>query len=266
MFVQQSFDEVPERRRRALSPHRLGQVGAWALAFGALIALGVPSAAQSQVAGWGVYVVDGGWNQEVFAEVAAGSRHTVARRPDGSVVAWGDNWAQQCEVPPFTPGLAAVGLDGGFKYTLALLSDGSLVSWGRQRLWPGNRASAASRPHLRRGHGGRAPLSGTAQRWLRRCLGVEHLRGMQRARLPAGLVYVEIAAGVHRGARSDGSRRRLGVQQRRPVQRAAPPAGLAYVEVAAGHYHTVARRSDGSVVAWGQQPPASATSRRFLPA
>jgi hypothetical protein len=32
----------------------------------------------------------------------------------------------------------------------------------------------------------------------------------------------------------------------------ALPAGLTYVEIAAGAFHTVARRSDGSVVAWGQ--------------
>jgi hypothetical protein len=29
------------------------------------------------------------------------------------------------------------------------------------------------------------------------------------------------------------------------------PPGVSYVEIAAGYYHTVARRSDGSVVAWG---------------
>ena len=34
---------------------------------------------------------------------------------------------------------------------------------------------------------------------------------------------------------------------RKPV----PPPGLTYVEVAAGFEHTVARLSDGSVVAWG---------------
>jgi len=33
------------------------------------------------------------------------------------------------------------------------------------------------------------------------------------------------------------------------------PPGLSYVEVAAGGYHTVARRSDGSVVAWGSNEP-----------
>ena len=31
----------------------------------------------------------------------------------------------------------------------------------------------------------------------------------------------------------------------------APPPGLAYVEIAAGWLHTVARLSDGTVVAWG---------------
>ena len=38
----------------------------------------------------------------------------------------------------------------------------------------------------------------------------------------------------------------------------ALPSGLTYVEIAAGGYQTVARRSDGSVVAWGDN-----SSRQF---
>jgi hypothetical protein len=72
--------------------------------------------------------------------------------------------------------------------------------------------------------------------------------------LPAGLTYVEVAAGGwHTVARrSDGSvvawGDNIGGQCDVPVL----PAGLSYVEVTAGSGHTVARRSDGSVVAWGR--------------
>ena len=83
--------------------------------------------------------------------------------------------------------------------------------------------------------------------------------------LPSGLTYVEIAAG---GMSYDGGPperrvgRRLGVQQLWPVQRscAAPWARLRRGR--RGGYHSVARRSDGSIVAWGDNVTANATCRR----
>ena len=37
---------------------------------------------------------------ELVAEIAAGLGHIVARRSNGSVVAWGLNWYGECDVPP----------------------------------------------------------------------------------------------------------------------------------------------------------------------
>src|SRR5262245_50080018 len=54
-----------------------------------------------------------------------------------------------------------------------------------------------------------------------------------------------------RGAPRGRLGRRLGRQRQWPVRRAGVAAGLAYVEIAAGSTHTVACRSDGSAVAWG---------------
>src|SRR5262245_10567042 len=47
--------------------------------------------AQEGVIGWGSRAVDSRYHEQSFVELAAGGSHTVARRSDGSVVAWGDN-------------------------------------------------------------------------------------------------------------------------------------------------------------------------------
>src|SRR5439155_21471 len=65
-----------------------------------------------------------------YVQVAAGGRHSVARRNDGSVVAWGDNYYGECNVPALPPGLSYVQVTAGGLHTIARRSDGSLVAWG----------------------------------------------------------------------------------------------------------------------------------------
>src|SRR5262245_37244133 len=64
-----------------------------------------PAQTQSFISGWGLQVFDSRWDSEAFAEVAAGAYYTVARRSDGSVVAWGYNDFGQCDVPALPAGL-----------------------------------------------------------------------------------------------------------------------------------------------------------------
>ncbi len=59
---------------------------------------------------------------------AVGAFHTVALRPDGTVLAWGGNQAGQCNVPPAVQDVVA--LAAGYQHTLALRRDGSVVAWG----------------------------------------------------------------------------------------------------------------------------------------
>ena len=149
-----------------------------------------------------------------YVEVAAGGQHTVARRSDGSVVAWGDNDFGQCNVPALPAGLTYVEVAaGGCWHTVARRSDGSVVAWG----W--NYYGQCNVPAL-----------------------------------PVGLTYVEVAAGgcSHGGAPERRLRRRVGEQPLRSVQRSGA-SGRAHLRRGRGGRldHTVARRSDGSVVAWG---------------
>jgi hypothetical protein len=54
----------------------------------------------------------------------------VARRSDGSIVAWGDNTSGQCNEPALPPGLTYVEVAAGGQHTVARRSDGSIVAWG----------------------------------------------------------------------------------------------------------------------------------------
>jgi hypothetical protein len=65
-----------------------------------------------------------------YVQVAAGYRHSVALRSDGSAVAWGDNFYGQTNVPPLPPGLTYVLTAAGGRHTVAIRNDGSAVAWG----------------------------------------------------------------------------------------------------------------------------------------
>ena len=170
-------------------------------------------------------------------DVAAGDSHSVALYGDGTVVTWGGQ--QFPNVPALPAGVTYVEIDAGgstdegypisYELSLARRSDGVVVAWG-------NNAALDVPP------------------------------------LPPGLTYVEIAAGnAHALARrSDGSVVAWGADTSGQLDVPALPPGLTYVEISAGgwveeeydwtffgtyttwhHGHSVARRSDGSVVVWG---------------
>ena len=64
----------------------------------------------------------------VATAIAAGGRHTVALKQDGSLVAWGDNADGQTTVPAAAQnGVTAIAT--GFGHTVALKQDGSVIAW-----------------------------------------------------------------------------------------------------------------------------------------
>ena len=96
-----------------------------------LVSLGATNGAtaQSAVVGWGESVFNSAWNDEHFVEVEVGWNHTVARRSDGSVVAFGYNQDGQCNVPALPAGLSYTALAAGLAHAVALRSDGALIAW-----------------------------------------------------------------------------------------------------------------------------------------
>ena len=85
---------------------------------------------QSYISAWGQQVVDSRWNDQAFVQIAAGDRHTMALRSDGTVVAWGWNGYTQCNVPPLPAGLTYVQIAAGGNMSLGLRSNGTAILWG----------------------------------------------------------------------------------------------------------------------------------------
>ena len=168
------------------------------------LALAAPSVvAQSGVVGWGEQVFNSAWNEEPFVEVAAGEGHTVARRSDGSVAAFGWNDGGQCSVPALPAGLTYVEVAAGDIHTVARCSDGSVVAWG----W--NNYGQCDVPALPAGLTWIEVAAGQAHTVARRsdgsvvAWGWNYFGQCSVPELPAGLTWVEVAAGrFHTVARS----------------------------------------------------------------
>ena len=188
--------------------------------------------------------------------VSAGGNHSLALRSDGSVLSWGndhfgelgnglvalaagENQPTPAPVVGLGAGSGVVAIDAGGNHSLALRADGSVVAWGADHF--GQLGVGGSRT------GGRAvpvPVSG----------------------LGAGGGVVAVSAGISHSLalRSDGSVLAWGADisgelgtvadnktEPRPVAVDELGPGSGVVAVAAGGPHSLALRSDGSVLSWG---------------
>ena len=174
-----------------------------------------------------------------WASVACGSTHTVARRSNGTLWAWGGNASGQLglgnTVDVLLPtqigtSTAWAGVACGANHTLAWRTDGSLYAWGNNSQGQLGDGTIANRT---------APLRiGTAQDWVEVSCGALHTCG----RRAGGSIW---AWGANTyGQLGDGTNtRRLA-----PVR-----IGTAsdWVGVSAGFFCNAARRAGGTVWAWG---------------
>ena len=125
------------------------------LLSGLLMATMLLGTAEGQIVEFGSLVANSAWHDQEFAEVAAGYFHTVVRRSNGSVLAWGRNEEGQCNVPALPAGLTYVEIAAGRFHTVGAAERRLGRRLGRQPLRPVQRAGASGRAHLRRGRGGR---------------------------------------------------------------------------------------------------------------
>ncbi|MEZ4868830.1 MAG: Ig-like domain-containing protein [Caldilineaceae bacterium] len=177
--------------------------------------------------------------------IAAGQRHSLALKADGTVVGWGYNSDGQATPPAGLSDVTAIA--AGAYHNLALKSDGTVVAWGSnshgQATPPVDLsdvvAIAAGLQHSLAVKGG-----GTVVGWGNNDYG--------QATPPAGLDnVVAVAAGNYFSValKGDGTVVAWGSST---YGEATPPVGLSnVVAIDSGAYHTLARKLDGTVVAWG---------------
>jgi alpha-tubulin suppressor-like RCC1 family protein len=175
------------------------------------------------------------------------SGFNLARKSDGSVIAWGENDAYQLgdgtnesrttPVPVTALGTGVVALAAGSDHSLALKSDGSVLGWGLNQ-------------DGQVGGGG---------------FGSIYTQPVQVVGLGAGSGVVAIAAGARHSLalKSDGTVLAWGngnvgqigdggIDNRytpTPVYGIGPGSGT--TAISAGSFHNLALRSDGTVLAWG---------------
>jgi alpha-tubulin suppressor-like RCC1 family protein len=224
------------------------------------------------------YVIQWGWNTAYATSappklvlsnavaVAAGDGYSLALRGDETVFGWGGNHRGNATGDPMTnspfisasqvriggkllSNVVSIAADRGF--SLALKKDGTVVTWGENYL-PGGLTNIAAIAVgwseswvLKRDGTIVGWLSDTSSPGYEQLLSVEHLSNV-----------VAIATG-HNGHRTrgvallrDGT---VGHWGGETIHKdATPPAGLsAVVAIAAGDNHSLALKSDGTVIGWG---------------
>jgi alpha-tubulin suppressor-like RCC1 family protein len=216
---------------------------------GAVVAWGAGTTSTGVEPEFGQSIIPAGLNGATRA-VAGGGRHTVALKDDGMVVTWGDNSRGQTNTPGGLSGVTAIA--AGAYHTLALKSDGSVVAWGDntfgQRSVPSGLTTLSVSATI--------PANTTGL-----------ISTITLAAANAGIVPGMSVAGpgftVGMGAQVltvVGTTVTLSVPN---VNTVLTPAPLTFstgvVAIAAGYYHSVALKSNGTVVAWGDNTSGQVT-------
>ena len=188
-----------------------------------------------------------------YTQVAAGYKHTVLLRSDGTAVAVGLNNYGQTTIPAPPAGVTYTGVAAGDLHTVLLRSDGTAVAIGN------NDMGQTTIPALPAGVTYTGAAAGPYHTVLLRSNGTAVAVGYYGdgqtgiPALPAGVTYTQVAAGGWHTVllRSDGTAVAVGSNGYGQTGIPALPAGVTHTGAAAGLYHTVLLRSDGTAVAVG---------------
>jgi hypothetical protein len=218
-----------------------------------------------------------------FISIAAGEKHSIALRSNGTMVTWeeDENSGAISSLSSFDSDYVAIATL--VQHSLALRADGTIIGWGRN--WfgesdppPGNNYAAVAtgvyhslalrndgsifvwggdvygEGQAPAGNGYIAVAGGYFYSLALRADGSIYAWGsneLGQLNVPAGNDFVAIASGVAHGLalRKNGTIAAWGYNE---YGQATAPAGNDFVAIACGAYHSLALRADGSVVAWGK--------------
>ena len=193
---------------------------------------------------------------QTYVAIATGIYHSIAKRSDGTWLAWGLNIHGQCNIPSPPAGMSYLTLDGGYDNTVAVRSDGRIVGWGSNTdlmLTPTSLGAPARMldAAISEGHAMAMDEDGTVQAWGYSSLEARHVP-------PTGTRYVACSAGWAHNLllRSDGQLIANGDNSVGQSSIPPLPPGTVYTNMDAGYSHSVALRSDGVAVAFGSPPSA----------
>jgi len=179
--------------------------------------------------------------------IAAGERHDLALKPDGTVAAWGENLYGQLNVPVGLTNVVA--LAAGLYHSLALKADGTVVAWGydpHRGAWvPDDLTNVVA--IAAHGFGSLAlRTDSTVVAW------GDGDGARPTAPAPAGLSnVVAIAAGGEQNLALKADGTLVAWDYVTGAWLPVPPEVTNVVAISAGESHDLALRADGTVVAWG---------------
>jgi alpha-tubulin suppressor-like RCC1 family protein len=196
--------------------------------------------------------------------IAAGSVHSLALRSDGTVRAWGGGSRGETNVPPGLSNVIAIAAAGfygnNYGYSLALKSDGTVVGWGALNLpsglsnvvaiaagaywWMALKSDGtvtANYPYL---VNGLLPLGGEPlSNVVAVAAGGRHLLALTRLGTIVGW-------GLNNDGQATGTPSGNFTYTNGIVTLGGQPMSGA-ISIAAGFMHSMALKSDGTVIVWG---------------
>ncbi len=208
-----------------------------------ILLIGICLYAQGTIVVWGnppKKVAENVPSGEDFIEIAAGNDYGLALRSNGTLVSWGSINSIVNNTPS---GSDFIAISAGDQHAIALRANGSVVGWGSNSSGQSNTPPYSDFVKIAAGinHNLGLRANGEVYAWGSNTNG--------KCNVPAG-TYIDIAGGrtFSLGVKSDGSIVGWGAGWNGELN---VPSGNDFVQISSKYIHAIARRANGTIVAWG---------------